>query len=129
MNTLTTIFYRIHCEAITAAARAAWENQEIADDIALNALHVLDLASRTNLRFFAGKPPKSFLGGLFYILGFRFYAKKTQREIANSLGTTGCSVGKSYQSWLSEFPQLFTDRTAHKIPKYQHANPSAYENL
>jgi hypothetical protein len=98
VNPLTTIFYRIQCEAITSAARDVWGNQEVADDIASNALHVLDLASRTNLRFFCGKPPKSILGGLFYILGYRFNSVKTQREIANSLYTTGLSVGKSYQS-------------------------------
>ena len=118
MNPLTTIFYRIHCEAITTAAKAVWENQEIADDIASNALHILDLASRTNLRFFSGKPPKCILGSLFYILGYRFNSVKTQKEIANFLFTTECSVSKSYKNWLNEFPQLFTDTTALKLRSF-----------
>ena len=116
MNPLATIFYRIHCEAITTAARAVWENQEIADDIASNALHILDLSSWTNLRFFSGKPTKCILGGLFYILGFRFNAVKTQKEIADFLCTTEFSVSSSYKNWLKEFPQFFTDISAFELP-------------
>jgi transcription initiation factor TFIIIB Brf1 subunit/transcription initiation factor TFIIB len=86
-------------------------NHEVADDVASNALHVLAQASNANLRFFNRKSPKCVLGGLFYILGFRFYAPKTQREIADFLCTTEVSIRKSYHGWLSEFPELFTDLT------------------
>ncbi len=108
---MTTILVRIPCEITEQAARAVWVNQEIADDIASNASQVLAQASRVNLRFFNGKSPKCILGGLFYILGFKFCAPKTQREIADFLCTTEVSVRKSYHSWLSEFPQFFTDAT------------------
>lgn len=117
VKSLTNIFYRIHCEKITFAARFVWTNQEIADDIASNALQILAKASRQNLRFFCGKSPKCLLGGLFYILGFRFKSTKTQREIANYLCTTEDSIRKSYKSWLSEFPQFFTDIADLKLPK------------
>ena len=109
MKSLTSIFYRIHCERITSAARVVWANQEIADYIASNALEILARASRQNLRFFCGKQPKSILGGLFYVLGFRFRAVKTQKEIADFLCTTEISIRKSYKSWLEGFPQYFTD--------------------
>jgi transcription initiation factor TFIIIB Brf1 subunit/transcription initiation factor TFIIB len=92
-----------------SAARVVWVNQEVADDIASNALQILAKTARQNLRFFCGKPPKSILGGLFYILGFRFKAVKTQSEIACFLCTTEGSVRKSYKSWLSEFPEQFID--------------------
>jgi transcription initiation factor TFIIIB Brf1 subunit/transcription initiation factor TFIIB len=108
---LTTILTRIPCEITVQAARAVWINPEIADEIASNALQILADASRDNLRFFNGKSPKCVLGGLFYILGFRFSAHKTQREIADFLCTTEVSVRKSYNGWLSEFPQFFTDVT------------------
>ena len=106
---MTTILTRIPCEKTKEAARAVWLNQETADEIASNALKILAQASRDNLRFFNGKSPKCIVGGLFYILGFRFYAPKTQREIADFLCTTEVSVRKSYQGWLREFPRFFTD--------------------
>ena len=116
MNPLVTIFYRIHSKAITTAARAVWENQKIADEIASHALQILELASQTNLRFFSGKPPKCILGGLFYILGFKFNAATTQREIADLLCTTEFSVSSSYKNWLIEFPQFFQDIKTLKLP-------------
>ena len=103
VKSLASIFYRIHCEKITSAARGVWGNQEIADDIAPNTLEILTKASRQNLRFFCGKQPKSILGGLFYILGFRFRAVKTQTEIADFLCTTEISIRKSYKSRLTGF--------------------------
>jgi len=104
----TTIIVRVPCEQTLLAARFVWVNQEIADEIASNALQILAQASRIDLRFFNGKSPKCILGGVFYILGYRFYATKTQREIADFLCTTEVSVRKSYHSWLREFPQCFT---------------------
>ena len=86
-----------------------WANQEIADAIASNALQILAKASRQNLMFFCGKQPRCILGGLFYILGFRFRAEKKQSQIANYLRITDISIRNSYKSWLSEFPQYFTD--------------------
>jgi hypothetical protein len=106
---LANIFYRIHCEKIMLAARSVWVDEDIADDIAKNALQILSEASKLNLRFFCGKAPKCILGGLFYILGFRFRAVKTQKEIADFLCTTEVSVAKSYKIWLEKFPQTFTD--------------------
>jgi hypothetical protein len=114
---LTSIFYRIHSEKITSAARMVWLNQKIADDIASSALQILFKASKQNLRFFCGKSPKCILGGLFYILGFRFNSKITQREIADLLCTTEDSIRKSYKKWLIEFPQFFIDITALELPK------------
>jgi transcription initiation factor TFIIIB Brf1 subunit/transcription initiation factor TFIIB len=108
VNLMTTILIRIPCEKTMSAARAVWVDQEVADDIATNALQILAQASRANLRFFNGKHPKCVLGGLFYILGFRFNAAKTQREIADFLCTTEVSVRKSYHCWLREFPNLFS---------------------
>jgi transcription initiation factor TFIIIB Brf1 subunit/transcription initiation factor TFIIB len=91
------------------AARAVWVNQETADAIASNAVQALAQASKANPRFFYGKSSKCVLGGLFHLLGYRFNAAKTQREIADLLCTTEISVRKLYKSWSNEFPQLFTD--------------------
>jgi hypothetical protein len=91
------------------AARAVWVEEQIADGIAANALHILDDTSKLNPIFFCGKAPKCILGGLFYILGFRFKSVKTQKEIADFLCTTEVSVARSYKTWLEKFPQYFTD--------------------
>ena len=106
---MTPILSRIPCEVTISAANAVWVNQETADAIASNAVQVLAHASKANPRFFHGKSSKCVLGGLFYILGYRFNETKTQREIADLLCTTEISVRKLYKSWLNEFPQLFTD--------------------
>jgi transcription initiation factor TFIIIB Brf1 subunit/transcription initiation factor TFIIB len=98
------------------SARRVWVDQEIANIIGLNALQILAQASRIKLRFFAGKRPRCILGGLFYLLGFRFRAVKTQKEIADRLCISDVSVRKSYNNWLNEFPQYFTD-VKNKLPR------------
>ena len=106
---MATILTQKPHETTLLAARAVWVNQETADAIASNAVQILAQASKANPRFFYGKTSKCVLGGLFYLLGYRFNATKTQREIADLLCTTEVSVRKLYKSWLNEFPQLFTD--------------------
>jgi len=106
---LATILTQKPHETTLLAARAVWVNQETADAIASNAVQILAQASKANPRFFYGKASKCVLGGLFYLLGYRFNEAKTQREIADLLRTTEVSVRKLYKSWLNEFPQLFTD--------------------
>jgi len=98
------------------AARRVWVDQEIANAVGINALQILIQASRLKLRFFGGKAPRCILGGLFYILGFRFRAVKTEKEIAECLCITDVSVRKSYNNWLNEFPQYFTDVKS-KLPR------------
>jgi hypothetical protein len=93
------------------AARIVW-SPEIAEDIAANALQILVKASNRKIIFFNGQAPRCLLGGLFYILGYRFNQVATQREIAEMLGVTEGSISKSYKHWLKEFPELFTDITA-----------------
>jgi len=43
------------------AARASWVDEEIADDIAKNALQILADTSKLNLRFFAGNRLNAYL--------------------------------------------------------------------
>jgi transcription initiation factor TFIIIB Brf1 subunit/transcription initiation factor TFIIB len=102
---------RIPCEVTASAARAVWRNNKIVDDITSDALQILAKASGINLRFFTSKAPKCLLGGLFYLLGWRYNVARTQREIANMLGTTEVSIRKAYKNWLKEFPQFFKDIT------------------
>jgi hypothetical protein len=116
-----TILTRISCEETMTAARSIWISQETADCIGANALQVLAKASGINLRFFNGKASRSLLGGLFYLLSFRFNAEMTQSEIAYLLGISEVSVRKSYRDWLDEFPYFFTDLTV-KMNSHQAAS-------
>jgi transcription initiation factor TFIIIB Brf1 subunit/transcription initiation factor TFIIB len=125
---LTTILRRISCEVTVSAARAVWTNPENADDVASDALQILAKASRANLRFFNGRTPKCLLGGLFYLLGYRYGVTVTQREIADLLCTTEVSVRISYLSWLEAFPQFFTD-IAVKMPCRRRIKPQPNYSL
>lgn len=129
MNALVTILTRISCEDTMSAARSIWISQETADCIGANALNVLAKASTNNLRFFNGKASRSLLGGLFYLLGFRFNAEMTQSEIAYLLGISEVSVRKSYRDWLKEFPQFFTDLTAKMNPNHAASKGKETANL
>jgi hypothetical protein len=72
---------------------------------------------QTKLEIFLWQSPKCILGGLFYILGYKFNSIKTRREIADFLYTTEDSIRNSFKNWLIEFPQIFTDFKALKRPK------------
>jgi transcription initiation factor TFIIIB Brf1 subunit/transcription initiation factor TFIIB len=123
---MTTILRRIPCETTMSAAKVIWENPEVADDIAANALQIMSKASEDKLRFFNGKAPKCLLGGLFYLLGYMNDAARTQREIADLLCTTEISVRNSYKSWLTEFPQFFKDIEIKMLNKKQTDLPAQF---
>jgi len=108
-NKLITIFCRLHREKITTSARVVWDDPDVANAIGENALYILFYASKSNLKYFFGKCPKCILAGLFYILGIKHNEKKTQKEIADLLCTTETSIRKTCNSWLNEFPELFSD--------------------
>jgi transcription initiation factor TFIIIB Brf1 subunit/transcription initiation factor TFIIB len=90
-------------------AQTIWSNQVMAEKIGLNALETVTLASKEKFGFFTGKSTKGLLGGLFYLLGFRHGAKRTQKELARLLRTTDVTIRVSYRKWLEEFPDLFSD--------------------
>jgi len=94
---------------VSAAARAVWSDQGLAEKIASSALELITNASDRKFSFFSGKSSRGLLGGLFYLLGFRYSAVKKQKELAEKLGTTDVTIRTSYRKWLEEFPDLFTD--------------------
>jgi hypothetical protein len=63
----------------------------------------------TNPAFFSGKSAKGIIGGLFYLLGHRFHALRTQKEIAVCLNATEMTIRASSRKWLKEFPDSFQD--------------------
>jgi transcription initiation factor TFIIIB Brf1 subunit/transcription initiation factor TFIIB len=59
--------------------------------------------------FFNGKTSRGLVGGLFYLLGYKYDCSKNQNELADRLGTSDVTIRASYRSWLEEFPNLFQD--------------------
>ena len=94
---------------VVAAARAVWLDQVLAEKIASSALELITNARKSKFSFFSGKSSRGLLGGLFYLLGFRYGAEKKQKELAEKLGTTDVTIRTSYRKWLEDFPDLFTD--------------------
>ncbi|MBN1244474.1 hypothetical protein JXA31_02655 [Candidatus Bathyarchaeota archaeon] len=99
---------RLSSEVIEAA-KTIWPDQVIAEKITANALEIIANVNKSNFVFFSGKSSRGLIGGLFYLLGFRYDAAKKQTELAEKLGTTDVTIRDSYRKWLNEFPDLFRD--------------------
>lgn len=100
---------RLTARAISNSAKSLWRNQpEVARKIALQTENII-LQIQKKGEFLAGRTMKGVLGGLFYLLGFRYDNMKTQKEIAASLKTNEVTIRLSYRRWLCRFPDLFTD--------------------
>ncbi len=106
---MSSIFKRISPEEISAAAHLIWKNPTTADKIALNAIQTINQTHKRKFAFYNGKKSRTLVGGLFYLLGYRYNAVKKQRELAWKLGTSDVTVRASYREWLAEFPDLFVD--------------------
>ena len=104
-----SILHRITLEEVTNAAKAVWQDQATAEKIAVDTLETMTKASKQKFAFFNGKTSKSLIGGLFYILGYKHDAPKTQKELAAKLHTTDTTIRFSTRKWLQEFPELFAD--------------------
>lgn len=107
--TLLSILKRISFEEILNAAETVWVNRTTAKKVAQAAFEIITKTSKNKVTFFNGRSSKSILGGLFYLLGFRYSNVKTQKKIAAQLGTTDVTVRVTYRKWLEEFPDLFPD--------------------
>jgi hypothetical protein len=104
-----SVLKRIQFEDISAASKNIWSNREIADKIAIDAFEIIISTSRRKFAFFTGKKSKCLIGGLFYLLGYRYNDVKLQRELAKQLTTTDMTIRHSYRQWLEAFPDLFSD--------------------
>ena len=98
---------RISLEEIQWLARAVWENSTVADEISIETFEIIAQAAERKLSFFSGKSTKGLIGGLFYLVGSKREAQKTQKEIAALLKTNDVTLRTSYQKWLQEFPDFF----------------------
>lgn len=104
-----SIFRRISQEEIFVATQLLWLDKTVAEKVALDALNTLNRTRIRKVVFFNGKSSKYIIGGLFYLLGYRYNAVKKQRELADQLNTSDVTIRAAYRQWLKEFPDLFVD--------------------
>jgi hypothetical protein len=117
-----SLLNRIPTEEVLAAANSLWEDKALANKVAFEAVQIINQTYKRKFAFYNGKRSGCLVGGLFYLLGYRYDSVKKQNELADCLGTTDVSVRLSYRKWLETFPDLFTDVigkfAAHKDLRY-----------
>ena len=104
-----SIFRRISTEEIFAGAYSVWNDKNAADKIAQDTIEIINKTYKRRFAFYNGRKSASLVGGLFYLLGYRFNNIKKQRELASGLGVSDVTIRASYRQWLREFPDLFLD--------------------
>jgi len=103
-------------QEITILSQTLWSNKKISRKITIDVIKIMNQVYRKNFLFCNGKSWRCPLGGLFYLLGYRYNDPKRQKEIAHTLQTTEVSIRIYYKQWLRDFPELFQDITE-KISK------------
>ncbi|MGA2681580.1 MAG: hypothetical protein ABSF44_07250 [Candidatus Bathyarchaeia archaeon] len=96
-------------QEITVAANLLWQNKKTARKINMDTVEIINKVCKKKFAFGNGKSFRCIVGGLFYLLGFRYDDPKKQREIAIVLQITDVSIRSSYKQWLKDFPDLFKD--------------------
>jgi transcription initiation factor TFIIIB Brf1 subunit/transcription initiation factor TFIIB len=100
---------RISFDNLLDTAQIIWSNKTTVHKVAADSYSILTKVQGRKITFYSGRRAKALVGGLFYLLGFRYNDVKKQNELAYKLGTTDVTIRKSYREWLISFPDLFAD--------------------
>jgi hypothetical protein len=99
---------RLNSDAILACSLSTWKGQEqIAKSVATDAMTIICQAYERKPAFLGSKSKKWILGGLFYLLGRKYGAPRTQKQIARCLDTNEMTIRDSYRNWLRDFPEFW----------------------
>jgi hypothetical protein len=104
-----SLIRRITTENILAVSQELWNDKSLASKITLEAMSIVNQTYRRKHSFYNGRSSRYVIGGLLYLLGFRYNEIKRQNEIASILRTCDVTVRSSYRKWLETFPDLFMD--------------------
>jgi hypothetical protein len=104
---ITHSLQRVH--EITAVAYLLWPSKGISRKITSDTVKIINQVCKKKFSFINGKSFRCVVGGLFYLLGFRYDCPKKQKEIAIALQITDVSIRSFYKQWLKEFPEMFQD--------------------
>ena len=100
---------RISFDNLLDTAQIIWSNKATVRKVAADSYSILTKVQGRKSTFCSGRRATALVGGLFYLLGFRYNDVKKQIELACKLGTTDVTIRKSYREWLVSFPDLFAD--------------------
>ncbi len=100
---------RISFEELLAAAHLVWGDKATAEKIAVNTYSILNHVEKRKKIFYCGRKARALVGGLFYLMGYKYDNVKKQTELADKLGTSDVTIRASYRKWLVDFPDLFVD--------------------
>ncbi len=105
---------RLSFTKVLSFASMVWQDHPlIAELISTETSKIILVVHKRRKTYFSGKSKKRLLSGIFYLLGIRNKAVKTQREIARSVDTSEATVRASYRDWVTNFPDLFPDSYEH----------------
>jgi hypothetical protein len=99
---------RLSSKKVLLYASKVWKDEFKSELFAAETSEIIETVYGKNRVFFSGRSEKGILSGIFYLLGRKNNAPKTQREIAHSLNTNVVTVRVSYREWLCTFPDLFS---------------------
>ena len=100
---------RISFDNLVGTAQMIWSSETTIHKVAADSYSILTKVQGRKTTFCSGRRATALVGGLFYLLGFRYNDVKKQNDIARKLGTTDVTIRKSYREWLIDFPDLFVD--------------------
>jgi transcription initiation factor TFIIIB Brf1 subunit/transcription initiation factor TFIIB len=100
---------RISFDNLVDIAQMIWSNKTTVHKVAADSYSILTKVQGRKTTFCSGRRATALVGGLFYLLGFRYNDVKKQNELACKLGTSDVTIRKSYREWLISFPDLFAD--------------------
>ena len=99
---------RLSSAKVLSIASSIWQDHPImAELMATETSHVFRMIHKRRQNYFSGKSKKRLLSGIFYLLGIKNKAMKSQREIARCLNTSEATVRASYRDHKENFPDLF----------------------
>jgi hypothetical protein len=109
-------------ETLRFAHRIWFSNRVIARKIGLRAAAIIEECYSRKPTFFCGKPNRSILAGLFYLLGPLSGSPKTEREISSIVLCAEPTLLSSHKAWLDTFPDLFPGFRIEKEQDYAGVN-------
>jgi hypothetical protein len=96
-----------------------WRGQDhVAEMMTSETVRILRKAHEKTPTFFRDKSKKWVLGGLFYLVGRKMNAAKTQKHIARCLDTDEMTIKNSYREWFRHFPEFWPQATVHLEERY-----------
>jgi hypothetical protein len=99
---------RLSSAKVLSYASTIWQDHPLmAELMATETSQIFRTIHKRRQNYFSGKSQKRLLSGIFYLLGIKNKAIKSQQEIARCLSTSEATVRVSSRDYMVNFPDLF----------------------